>query len=90
MEKDGDPGTTIPIEQQEYSTSTGFTWGGASSTAASTTPAEFELNCSKTTSTSTPATADTYWKIKIPDAQESGTYNGTNTVTGITSETSTW
>ena len=90
MEKEGAPATTIGIAQQEYSTSTGFTWGGASSTAASVTPTEFELNCSKTTSTTTPATADTYWKIKIPDAQESGTYNGTNTVTGVMSETSTW
>jgi len=90
MPKDGAPETTIAIAQQEYSTSTGFAWGGASSTAASVTPTEFELNCSKTTSTTTPATADTYWKIKIPDAQESGTYNGTNTVTGVMSETSTW
>lgn len=90
MEKDGAPATTIGIEQQNYSTTTGFTWGDGSATAASSSATEFELNCSKTTATNTPATSDTYWKIKIPSAQESGTYNGTNTVTGVTSETSTW
>lgn len=88
MEKDGAPEVTIGIEQQEYSTTTGFSWGEG--TSASSTPAEFELNVPKTTSTTTPETGDTYWVIKIPEGQESGTYYGTNTIAGITSATSAW
>ncbi len=79
---------TMAIDQQHYNLVTDFAW--ADGTTATSVPAEAELNSLKTISTSTPATSSTYWVIKIPAAQTAGTYSGTNTVTGVISETSTW
>jgi hypothetical protein len=87
MEQVGDS-NTIDIGQQHYSTTTGFLW--TDGIVASSTEQELELNCQKSTSTSSPATKDTYWIIKVPGTQPSGTYNGTNTIAAITGEAQDW
>jgi len=82
-------GNTIIIDQQHASTTSGFAW--STGITATTTPAqELEIDCKKTTATNTAATSSTYWLIKIPGTQAAGTYSGTNTITGVTNETSTW
>jgi hypothetical protein len=54
-------------------------------------PAEVELDINKTTSTSTPASGDTYWGIAVPTAVTiAGSYTGLNTFYGITAETLDW
>ena len=50
---------------------------------------ELELNVGKTTS-GTPASADVYWKITIPVAQETGSYTGQNTIAGKKGEAGDW
>lgn len=87
MDQVGDS-NTIAIGQQHYSTTTGFTWGDG--VVASSTVQELELNCSKSTATSSPATKDTYWLIQVPGGQPSGTYSGTNTIAAITGEAQDW
>ncbi|KPJ71372.1 hypothetical protein AMJ50_02295, partial [Parcubacteria bacterium DG_74_3] len=79
---------TIAIGQQHYSTTTGFTWGDG--VVASSTVQKLELNCPKSTSTSSPATKDTYWLIQVIIGQASGTYNGTNTIAALTGEAQNW
>jgi len=81
-------GDDIAIGQQHYSTSTGFAWADGATTTVGAV--ELELDCSKSTSTSSPATKDTYWLIKIPGAKSTGTYNGTNTIAILTSEAQGW
>ena len=44
----------------------------------------------KSTSTSSPATGDTYWLLQIPATQETGIYNGTNTIEAVTGEGDEW
>ncbi len=80
----------IAIGQQHYATSTAFTWDGALANIASTSVQQLELDCAKTTSTSSPATANTYWLIKISDTQVAGIYNGTNTIAALTGESAKW
>lgn len=79
---------SIAIGQQHYSTTTGFSWGDG--VVASSSSQELELNCSKSTSTSSPATENTYWLIKVPVGQDSGVYNGTNTIAAIAGEAQDW
>jgi len=57
---------------------------------ASTSAQELELNCLKSTSTSSPATSSTFWVIKIPIGQGAGTYSGTNTIAAVTGEAQDW
>ncbi|PIQ92598.1 MAG: hypothetical protein COV69_02105 [Parcubacteria group bacterium CG11_big_fil_rev_8_21_14_0_20_39_14] len=78
----------IAIDQQHASTTSGFTW--ATGATATSTATELEINCLKTIATNTPATSSTYWLIKINTGQAAGTYEGTNTISGVISETSTW
>jgi len=87
MEQQSGP-ETIVIEKQHYSTSSIFNyWDGVTTTATAT---EFELDCLKSTSTSSPAQKNTYWKILIPDAISTGVFNGTNTIAAVTSEGQEW
>jgi len=82
-------GEIIPIGKQHYATTSGFDYWleGATTTGIAT---ELELNCPKSTSTSTPATKDTYWMILIPNAISTGVFNGTNTIAAVTSEGTDW
>lgn len=73
-------GDDIAILQQVYNLSQSQGW--ASGTALSGTPTESELNCSKTTTTGSPATADTYWYLHVPLGQGVDTYTGSNTIEG--------
>jgi hypothetical protein len=82
------PGQTIDIEQQHYSTTSGFSyWSGATTTATAT---EAECNCLKSTSTSSPETVDTYWMILVPPSVSTGVFNGTNTIAAVLSEGPEW
>jgi hypothetical protein len=81
-------GSTIAIGQQHYSSTTGFAWEDG--VIASTTVQELEINCAKSTSTSSPATSSTFWVIKVPDAQAGGTYIGTTTIAAKFGESSGW
>ena len=50
------------------------------------TPYETELDVNKPTHAAASPTADTYWKLRVPDEQTAGEYAGTNTITGVTGE----
>lgn len=81
-------GETIAIGEQHYSSTTGFAWEDG--VIASTSVQELELNCAKSTSTSSPATSSTFWVIKVPDGQAGGTYVGTTTIAAKFGEPSGW
>lgn len=84
-------GDTILVGQQKYNLAASQGWGGAGSTTLLATPgAEAELNLAKTTTTGTPATKSTYWVLRVPDPQATGTYSGTNTIEGKVSEYAGW
>jgi len=72
----------IAIAQQNYSTSTPITWGGAGAVALSAILTEAELNCLKTTITGTPETKDTSWMLRVPLGQAVDSYTGSNTIEG--------
>lgn len=82
--------STIPVGQQEFATSS-VAYGSGTSLPASTTPAELEINVLKSTSTSTQATANTYWGIAVPGTiTMSGSYSGQDTITAIKGEAQQW
>lgn len=84
----GNATNTIFALQQHYATST---VAYASGTALATTTQELELDAPKSTSTSSPATTNTYWGIQIPVTLVlSGDYTGENTVMGIVGEAVDW
>ncbi len=83
-----DGGETIAVSQQVYNLSTGEGW--TSGTALSADATEVELNCAKTTTTGSPASANTYWYLRVPDGQAAGTYTGTTTVAAVTGESASW
>ena len=84
----GNEADTIPVDQQHFATST---VAYASGFALATTTQELEINLIKTTSTTTPATTNTYWGIFVPGAITlSGDYVGVNTLEGKTAETVDW
>ena len=72
----------IAILQQNYNLTALQGWGGTGHVALSGTPTEAELDCAKTTITASPATADTYWVLRIPAVQASDVYSGENTIEG--------
>jgi hypothetical protein len=80
---------SILVSQQRYDLTGGKTWDNMDYTL-STTPTERELNCPKTTNHSNPATKNTYFRIKIPEGQPTGTYSGTNTFGAVKGEPSEW
>jgi hypothetical protein len=83
-----DGGNTIVVGQQHYNLTASEGW--TNGTALTTGATEVELNCSKTTTTGSPATANTYWVLRVPDGQIAGTYSGTNTIAGVTGESGSW
>jgi len=81
-------GESISVSQQVYNLTSGLGW--SSGTALTTSAVEVELNCAKTTVTASPETANTYWYLRVPEGTTAGTYNGTNTIAGVTGESTDW
>lgn len=82
-------GDTIGVAQQKYDLTGSKAWSSMDYTL-SASATEQELNCAKTTSSGSPATANTYWRIQIPGAQPAGTYSGTDTIGAYKGETANW
>lgn len=85
--------STIPESEQVFGTST-ITYNEAvslSNTLSSTTPKEIEINVKKSTATSTQATANAYWGIRVPGSITfAGAYTGQNTFTARVGEPGEW
>ena len=79
---------SIAVEKQHHSFTDGFNYDSGTPLTASST--EYELNCPKTTDTSNPATKKTYWLLQVPADTPAGTYSGTNTIEGVTGESTDW
>lgn len=71
-------GNFIPVENQEWSTSTSVSYGSGTD-ATSSSDYAVELDLSRPTSHPSTSTDDTYWGIGIPSGQAMGTYSGTTT-----------
>jgi hypothetical protein len=81
-------GNTIAIANQHYNLTASLGW--VAGTALSGTAAEAELNLGKTVDTLTPLTKSTYWVLRVPDPQATGSYTGTNTIVGKVGEYTDW
>ncbi len=82
--------STIAEDQQRFSATTSSSYAAATP-LSSTTLQELEVDVPKSTSTTTPATDNTYWGIAVPMAiQLAGNYKGENTIYAITGESSNW
>lgn len=83
--------STIPENQQQFASTT-LPYGDVLALAlSSTTNQEVELDVQKTTSTSTPNTATTYWGIAVPASITlAGSYQGLNTFTAVVAEPTDW
>ena len=81
--------STIPESEQRFATDT--VSYAAATALSSTTPQELEINVPKSTATSTQATADAYWGIRVPASITfAGSYTGENTFTAIVGESASW
>jgi hypothetical protein len=85
--------STIPEDEQVFATST-ITYDDAEAlgyTLSSTTAKEIEINVPKSTATSTQATANAYWGIRVPGTITfAGSYTGENTFTARVGESVNW
>lgn len=79
---------SIGVSYQKYALSTATAYASGVSLSSSAT--EVELNCSKTTSSGSPATQNTWWGLEIPTGTDSGSYTGTNTIVAVLGETANW
>ena len=86
-----EPTSTIPASEQRVS-STSVPYGDVLAlTLASTSDIEIELDIEKTTSTTTPNRADTYWGIAVPASITlAGDYTGLNEFIAIVAEALDW
>lgn len=85
--------STIPENQQKYSSSSLSYTSPAAVQLSSTTPGEVEIDVLKTTSTNTlfAATGTTYWGIAVPGTITlAGIYQGLNTFTARVAEAIDW
>jgi hypothetical protein len=83
--------STIPDNQQKFSSTTLSYASPLAITLSSTTPQEVELDVLKTTSTSTPQEGDTYWGIAVPvSITLAGNYTGLNTFFAKVAEAEDW
>lgn len=81
--------STIPESEQRFATNTA-SYASATS-LSSTTEQEIEINVPKSTATSSQATADAYWGIRVPATiTYSGNYTGENTFIAIVGESTDW
>lgn len=76
----------IPVGQQHYSTSTGFTYGtgDVALTNTATAISNFKIN---QPSNGTPVVGNVYWLLQVSQGVATGTYSGTNTFTAVYSGT---
>lgn len=82
--------TTIPADQQRYATSS-VNYGDGFVLQGTTSPALFEIEIPKPTSTSTPIIGTTYWGIAVPGTIEiAGVYTGQNIFIGDVSAPAAW
>ncbi len=85
--------STIPESEQVFATSS-VTYDSAEAlgnTLSSTTPKQIEINVPKSTATSSQATRDAFWGIRVPGTiSYAGAYNGQNIFTAIMSEIAEW
>lgn len=81
--------STIPASEQVVATSSR---AYAQATAiSSTTPLEVEINVPKSTATSSNASANAFWGIRVPGTVTfAGSYTGENTFTARVGESSAW
>lgn len=81
--------STIPESEQVFATSS-VSYASATS-ISSTTAKVIDLNVNKSTSTSTPATKNAFWGIRIPGTiTYAGSYTGENTFTVKLSNSGQW
>ncbi|MBY0538359.1 hypothetical protein K2P47_03090 [Patescibacteria group bacterium] len=82
--------TTIPQSEQRYATSA-VAYGSGTPLQPTSTPGLLLNQIPKPTSTSTPATGQTFWGIAVPGSISlAGSYTGQNTFTGAVSSPATW
>jgi hypothetical protein len=80
----------IPVANQHFATSSVVYASGATLTG-STTPASLAIHIQKTTATSSPQSKNTYWGINVPGTiTVAGSYQGQDTITAVTSNSSFW
>jgi len=77
-------GNSISVNKQKYALSSGTPY--ADGTSLSETAQEAELNCPKTTNSSSPQIKNIWWGIEIPSPQPAGNYSGTNTFEAVKNE----
>lgn len=70
-------------EQQKFDTTDQAYSSLTYTLAATSSPANVQVNVAKPTATTTPSTQATYWGIAIPSGQTAGSYTGQNTVSAI-------
>jgi hypothetical protein len=81
--------STIPESEQVFAT-TKVAYSSAVP-LSSTTPQVVQINVPKSTATSTQASANAYWGIRIPSSiTYAGSYTGENTFTALVSNSSEW
>ena len=81
--------STINAQEQVFATSTVTYAQGIA--LSSTTAQEIEINVPKSTATSTQATANAYWGIRVPGTITfAGSYSGENTFTARVGESANW
>jgi hypothetical protein len=84
------PTGTIPVGEQVFATSS-VAYALGIPLTASTSPTELEIDILKTISTSSPASGNTYWGIRIPGTITlAGAYQGQDTITAIKGEAQQW
>lgn len=82
--------STIPAEEQRYAT-TSATYAEGFPLQGTSSPALFEIQIPKPTSTSTPTIGTTYWGISVPGTIEiAGLYTGQNIFIGDVSAPGAW
>jgi hypothetical protein len=81
--------STIPESEQRFSTTQDTYSAGTS--LSSTTPQLVDINVLKSTSTSTQASANAYWGIRVPGTiTYAGNYTGQNTFYAVLSNPAQW
>lgn len=83
--------STIPENQQKFSSTSLSYASPLALTLSSTSPQEVELDVLKTTATSSFELGVTYWGIAVPSSISlAGSYQGLNTFTAVTAEAVDW
>jgi hypothetical protein len=80
---------SIPMSQQKYDFTGSKAWASMDYTLSGT-PTSKPLHVLKTTAHGSPAQKSNYWRIKIPDVQETASYTGTNTMGAYASDPVNW